>query len=138
MCAPHVRHFILHTRRAGRFVTRPLNCGVMRRVELLAKSPALVLVASVCLFVMAGAHPQPSTTVIVWVFRDHFEVNGQRASSGDELREITRGRSIGYSVRECGADERLRELMAILEERAGGRPLNVLLEPYPLRCQEGQ
>src|SRR5688572_31748567 len=29
-CAPHVRHFIVHTRRAGHVVTRPLNCGVRR------------------------------------------------------------------------------------------------------------
>jgi hypothetical protein len=29
-CVPHVRHFIVHTRRAGQVVTRPLNCGVMR------------------------------------------------------------------------------------------------------------
>ena len=28
--APHVRHFIVHTRRAGYVVTRPLNCGVSR------------------------------------------------------------------------------------------------------------
>jgi hypothetical protein len=28
--APHVRHFIVHTRRAGHLVARPLNCGVMR------------------------------------------------------------------------------------------------------------
>ncbi len=27
-CAPHVRHFIVHMRRAGHVVTRPLNCGV--------------------------------------------------------------------------------------------------------------
>jgi hypothetical protein len=29
-CAPHVCHFIVHTRRAGPLVTRPLNCGVSR------------------------------------------------------------------------------------------------------------
>jgi hypothetical protein len=26
-CATHVRHFIVHTRRAGHVVARPLNCG---------------------------------------------------------------------------------------------------------------
>jgi hypothetical protein len=29
--AAHVRHFIVHTRRAGHVVTPPLNCGVMRQ-----------------------------------------------------------------------------------------------------------
>jgi hypothetical protein len=28
-CAPHVRHFMMHTRRAGHVITPPLNCGVM-------------------------------------------------------------------------------------------------------------
>jgi hypothetical protein len=28
--APHVRHFIMHTRRASRGSAPPLNCGVMR------------------------------------------------------------------------------------------------------------
>src|SRR5512134_2548297 len=33
-CAPHVRHFIVHTRRAGHVVTRPLNCGVRRNSDM--------------------------------------------------------------------------------------------------------
>jgi hypothetical protein len=119
--------------RAGQRVARRLNCGVMRLVERLAKSLVLALAASACLSI-AIAQPQSSTTVIVRVFRDHFEVGGQRFSSSDELREITRGRSIGYSVRECGADAKVRELMALLWERAGGRPFNVLQEHYPLQC----
>ena len=32
----HVRLFIVHTRRAGRVVTRPPNCGVMRKVTLVS------------------------------------------------------------------------------------------------------
>ena len=31
--APHVRHFLVHTRRAGHVVARPLNCGIMRLLE---------------------------------------------------------------------------------------------------------
>jgi hypothetical protein len=30
-----VRHFIVHTRRAGHVVTRPLNCGVMRSSDVI-------------------------------------------------------------------------------------------------------
>jgi hypothetical protein len=30
-CAPHVRRFMLHMRRAGQFSARPLNCSVMRQ-----------------------------------------------------------------------------------------------------------
>ena len=33
-CAPHVRHFIVHTRRAGHVVARPLNCGVRRHLMI--------------------------------------------------------------------------------------------------------
>jgi hypothetical protein len=29
-CAPHVRHFIMRTRRVGHVATPPLNCGVRR------------------------------------------------------------------------------------------------------------
>src|SRR5688572_26264689 len=40
-CAPPVRHFIVHTRRAGRVVTRPLNCGVSRMTKLIDTFPML-------------------------------------------------------------------------------------------------
>lgn len=33
VCAPHVRHFIVHPRRAGHVVTRPLNSGVTRKAS---------------------------------------------------------------------------------------------------------
>ena len=32
--APHVRHFIVHTRRAGHVVARPLNCGVRQQCHV--------------------------------------------------------------------------------------------------------
>jgi len=34
--AAHVRHFTMHTHRAGLVVTRPLNCGVMRHGDNVA------------------------------------------------------------------------------------------------------
>jgi hypothetical protein len=110
----------------------------MRPVERLALSRACVLAVAACLFVSVVAHAQSSATVMVYVFRDHFEVDGQRFSSVDELRQIPRDRSIGYSIRECGADDRLRELLTFLGERADGRPLNVLRERFPLQCEGGQ
>src|SRR5512134_712775 len=42
-CAPHVRHFIVHTRRAGHVVARPLNCGVRRFVPTDLQSDAAKL-----------------------------------------------------------------------------------------------
>ena len=33
-----MRHYIVHTRRAGHVVTRPLNCGVRRHVGVSARS----------------------------------------------------------------------------------------------------
>ena len=38
-CAPHVRHFIVHTRRAGHVVTRPLNCGVRQHPNRMRTRP---------------------------------------------------------------------------------------------------
>jgi hypothetical protein len=76
-----------------------------------------------------------ATTVIVNVYRDHFEMNGRVLASVDEVREQTRGlESLGYSVRECGAEARVREFVLMLSERAQGRPVNVLREGFPLKC----
>src|SRR5512145_2864310 len=44
MCAPQVRHCIMHTRRAGHLVTRPLNCGVMRYRPLIISFACVVVV----------------------------------------------------------------------------------------------
>jgi len=48
-----VRHFIVHTRRAGHVVTRPLNCGV-RRMPKVAHNAFITLAASFVALLAAG------------------------------------------------------------------------------------
>ena len=112
--------------------------GVMRFVERIALSSVRTAIVGGYLLLIAAAQAQSTATVMIHVFRDYFEVAGKRVESVDELREFTRDRAIGVSIRECGADDKEREVLELIQERAGGRPYNLLYERYPLECEGGQ
>jgi hypothetical protein len=60
--------------------------------------------------------PSPTEPVMIHVYRDHFEVAGSRFTSADELRDLLRRHAFGVGIRECGVDEKLRELEALIAE----------------------
>ena len=106
----------------------------MRFVERIALSSVRTAIVGGYLLLIAAANPQSTTAVMVHVFRDHFEVAGQRIESVDELRELTRGRVIGIAIRECGAGDKEREVLQLVRERASGQLYNLLYERYPVEC----
>jgi hypothetical protein len=109
----------------------------MRLVERIALLSVRTAIVGGYVLLVGAAQPQSTATVMVHVYRDHFEVAGQRVESVDDLRELTRDRAIGISIRECGADNKEREVLALIQERAGKRPYNLLYERYPLECEGG-
>ena len=71
-------------------------------------------------------------TELVLVYRTHFEASGKRFESGDELRKYLESVStkfVGVDIRECGAQQRLREATSVIfavanreAVEAGGKP----------------
>ena len=100
-----------------------------------AVAPTLVLLVVSTASAQPPARNESQTVAMVRIYRDHFEYGNSTFDTIDQLREVLRGRSIGYSVRECGAEDKLRELVALIAENSGGHPINILRERFDLKCE---
>jgi hypothetical protein len=99
-------------------------------------APLLLLAAALApLPALTQGARQPATVAIVNVYRDHFEYANGSFPTIDELREALAGKSIGYSVREYGAEAKVGELLLLITERREDRPINILRERFDLRCE---
>ena len=78
-----------------------------------------VLIAAALAFAPGAAAQDQSFAVLV--YRDHFEVRGNRFESADDLRNYLEALSEFTSrihIRECGADERVREAVEVIRALA--------------------
>jgi hypothetical protein len=122
---------------SNRCIDTFLRFGLIRgEWPVRAVAPTLVLlVVSSTASAQPPARNEPQTVAMVHVYRDHFEYGNSTFDTIDQLREVLRGSSIGYSVRECGAEDKLRELVALITENSGGHPINMLRERFDLKCE---
>lgn len=89
------------------------------------------------LVVTAVGHAAAQQPFVVLVYRDRFEVAGHTFDTIEGVRIATRGLDLAYSVRECGAEERVKELLALFAERARGQ-FTAMRQIYPLDCPKAQ
>jgi hypothetical protein len=81
---------------------------------------ALRLVWPVAALILA-VHSSAAESIQIHVYSNHFEVEGRRFASVEELSDALRGRDLGrtlaVAIAECGTGAKLRELGALLRER---------------------
>jgi hypothetical protein len=77
---------------------------------------------------------QQSQETVIRVYRDHFEIGGRTFASVDELRGAALGSRISYSIRDCAATQNVRDLLALVGERAVDGLATIYATESPLRC----
>lgn len=127
-----------HCARASRFARRRAAAELRRYAEMMLPRAAYAMAAATFLlsavaFAFGSTAAAQNESFAVVVYRDHFEARGNRFDSAETLLaylEVETVVTTSVHIRECGADERVREAVEVIRVVAAKRSSGAGVSPF--------